>query len=262
MEDLEAKLAFLEKQVQARQLDQSCIGHPGQLSPDEGSYANPTSTIESIIDVNDLVVPSTLMSKESRALNLTRMTEAAITHAESSTRAHHSYVSDLQISHLFLTLSRSGQVQTWVEAYMNYVQRDLPFLDATLIHDHLNVHSVDDVHARALPPILLMVLSIGALMPGVRDVACGHYAFLFATSARRALSSTLQTDSIEALQLLLLLQIFSMLDPHGGNTWHLCGLSLRTAIVLGLHKEQYYVKNPSQSAIARQSFWTAYILDR
>lgn len=106
-----------------------------------------------------------------------------------------------------------------------------------------------------------MVLAIGALTQDNSSLERSCHVVFCANAARQNMAQVTSKESIETLQLLLLLTIFSLYDPCGGSSWHLVGLSLQVAIALGLHQiPQDHIQ--ASSGFGERAFWCAYVLDR
>lgn len=113
--------------------------------------------------------------------------------------------------------------------------------------------------------MLYLVLAIGSTAQSRRindehynngvDLICRAMAY-----ADRALAPGYASQ----IQSLLLLTLYSMLDPAHFDTWHLIGLTARAVVDLGLHQDppMSFVTDPSALDLRRKIFYCTYALDR
>lgn len=70
--------------------------------------------------------------------------------------------------------------------------------------------------------------------------------------------------TVAQVQCLLLLTIYSMLDPAHFDSWHLIGVTARAVVDLGLHQDPPSSSVPDRSVLdmRRRVFYSVYALDR
>ncbi|KAF9895346.1 hypothetical protein FE257_000250 [Aspergillus nanangensis] len=199
--------------------------------------------------------PDATPSDEWLAFNLRRTTQLALNHQEDTHDAlTHEHLSKLTM------IRQSDRLTDYLHSYLSNIHHDLPFLrpeDLNALHASLVAGT-----ASYSDSITCLVLAIGALTAGPPSLLGSQTVLYLAHQARENSSEILRGYSLESLQLLILHTVFSLLDPYGGNTWHLSGLALSTAIALGLHAEDNLSKYTDESDTYRKAFWSCYILDR
>ena len=110
-----------------------------------------------------------------------------------------------------------------------------------------------------------MILAIALVSRSqVKDDTLYRDAVRYASSALKHAESVLQPGSVAGLQAILLLVIYSMLDPSHFNSWYLIGVASRVMVDIGLHQEpaEDLRVNKSQLTLRRQIFHCVYTLDR
>lgn len=71
------------------------------------------------------------------------------------------------------------------------------------------------------------------------------------------------TVSISAIQVLLLLAVYSLRAPKGPGAWSYVGMAMRMCIESGLHRREVGIKDDSDHVdLRRRVFWSCYCLDR
>ncbi|KAK1978841.1 hypothetical protein LZ30DRAFT_727881 [Colletotrichum cereale] len=120
---------------------------------------------------------------------------------------------------------------------------------------HTNPLHVFNVH---------MALAIGIMM--APDSA--HLSMLssgFHTVAAKQLQIILRSEvSLEHVHCMVMLLLYSLLSSVGGSAWHLLGLTVKTCISLGLHREpdSHADLTTAEANRRRWLFWSVYSLDR
>lgn len=110
-----------------------------------------------------------------------------------------------------------------------------------------------------------MVLAI-ALASWSRRRGDLHYqdAVRHAAGAFEHVEHVVQPGSLAGIQAMLLMVIYSMLDPHHFKSWNLIGLASRAMVDIGLHQDpptDYRLKD-SEHEISRRVYASVYSLDR
>ena len=80
--------------------------------------------------------------------------------------------------------------------------------------------------------------------------------------ALHLLPTILPYRTIETLQTILLVLLYSFLNPQKPVTWHLLGAALRLATFLRLHEDNAVTDNAKDINVRRNLFWTLYSIDR
>ncbi|KAG6253044.1 hypothetical protein E4U24_008477 [Claviceps purpurea] len=113
--------------------------------------------------------------------------------------------------------------------------------------------------------MLYLVLAIGSTAQS-RRIYDEQYnnGVNFVSRAMAFADRALAPGYVYQIQSLLLLTLYSMLDPVHFDTWHLIGLTARAVVDLGLHQDppMSSVKERSALDLRRKIFYCTYALDR
>lgn len=113
--------------------------------------------------------------------------------------------------------------------------------------------------------MLYMVLAIGSSAQS-RNRQDTFYSngVDFATRAMPYADRALAPGHVSQIQSLLLLTLYSMLDPAHFDSWHLIGFTCRAIVDLGFHQDPPQSQNIDVAALdaRRRTFYCAYALDR
>lgn len=113
--------------------------------------------------------------------------------------------------------------------------------------------------------LLYMVLAIGstAQSQSINDL---HYdrGIDFVSKALSYADKALTPGYVTQIQSLLLLTLYSLLDPSHFDSWHLIGFTTRAVVDLGFHQDppSSSVSDRSSLDMRRKIFYCAYALDR
>ncbi|TIC99251.1 Protein STB5 [Colletotrichum higginsianum] len=147
----------------------------------------------------------------------------------------------------------------------------LPYLDeASLLEQYDIVVANNDRPDRGgrINPLhffnVHMALAIGILMSPdsahLSMLSSGYHAV-----AANQVHSILRSEvSLEHVHCMVMLLLYSLLSSTGGSAWHLLGLTVKTCISLGLHREPdaHADLTMAEANKRRWLFWTVYSLDR
>ncbi|GJN68347.1 Zn(II)2Cys6 cluster transcripitional activator [Purpureocillium lilacinum] len=113
--------------------------------------------------------------------------------------------------------------------------------------------------------LMYMVLAIGATVQSQR-INDSYYrqGIDFVSKALSHADKALAPGYITQIQSLLLLTIYSLLDPTHFDSWHLIGFTTRAVVDLGLHQDppSSSVSDKSALDMRRKIFYCTYALDR
>ncbi|OAA65540.1 zn 2cys6 cluster transcripitional activator [Niveomyces insectorum RCEF 264] len=112
---------------------------------------------------------------------------------------------------------------------------------------------------------LYMVLAIGSSAQSrSRQDTFYHNGVEFAARAMPYADRALAPGHVTQIQSLLLLTLYSMLDPAHFDSWHLIGFTCRAIVDLGFHQDPPQSQNMDAAALdaRRRTFYCAYALDR
>ena len=113
--------------------------------------------------------------------------------------------------------------------------------------------------------IVRMVLAIALLCRSqAKDDANYQSAVCHASVALEQRESVVQPGSVKAVQAVLLLVIYSILDPSHFISWYLVGIASRIMVDIGLHQEpsEEIRMKPFKLELRRRIFYCVYSLDR
>lgn len=108
---------------------------------------------------------------------------------------------------------------------------------------------------------LIMAISLSTAARTQQARANAIAAGLFRTAIQQM--SAVLSNSVEGLQVLLLLLQYTFLDPGAANIWFLSGFTSQACIDLGLHEESLDVSllTPLMRDMRRRVFWCAYEME-
>ena len=113
--------------------------------------------------------------------------------------------------------------------------------------------------------MLYMVLAIGsAVQSRNRQDTFYRNAVEYAAQAMPYADRALAPGHVTQIQSLLLLTLYSMLDPAHFDSWHLIGFTCRAIVDLGFHQDPPQSQKMDAAALdaRRRTFYCAYALDR
>ena len=156
---------------------------------------------------------------------------------------------------------------TLVEECMHRVFSLYPILSDTAIFGSLEaVYQHDGHYCAALDRWnVRMVLAIALLCRSqTKDDAQYQSAVRHASIALEQRESVIQPGSVTTVQAVLLLVIYSVLDPSHYSSWYLIGVASRIMVDIGLHQEpsEELRMKPSRLELRRRLFYCVYSLDR
>jgi hypothetical protein len=117
--------------------------------------------------------------------------------------------------------------------------------------------------------VVYMVLAVSLHFSGRNDgnAMLSNLADDFHDQAQTHLTSVLACNSLETLQALLLLLVYSIVNPQKPSVWHLLGRAWRIAVALQVYLEEACVEletlhDVESSTLPRRLFWSLYSMDR
>ncbi len=155
-----------------------------------------------------------------------------------------------------------------IQRYLDNIHILYPFLSETKLFAAVAaVYSKGDRYAAS--PMdhwtTRMVLAIAlALCSRRRGDTQYQDAVRHAAGAFEHIEEVVKPGSLAGIQAMLLMVIYSMLDPHHLKTWNLIGLASRAMIDIGLHQDPPTDSRPKKSdhEISRRAYASIYSLDR
>ncbi|KAL4794280.1 fungal-specific transcription factor domain-containing protein [Aspergillus venezuelensis] len=153
--------------------------------------------------------------------------------------------------------------QPYLDTYFEQIHYALPFLNEGAILNEFRKALSTSGSRPCQSPRLLVVLALGARLSSLTDQVTNYHSVGLYLMAMESLSmSNPAPESLEMVQLLLLLTLYSMFTTSGGSTWHFIGLTLQTCVKLGLHQDSRRLFHDTRGEQKMTAFWSTYILDR
>ena len=153
-----------------------------------------------------------------------------------------------------------------IQRYLRCVSIQYPVLSETALFGSLDAVYQNVRHARPLDHWnIRMVLAI-ALASCSQSKDDTHYrdAVRHVSTALEQVESVVQPGSMAGIQAILLLVLYSLIDPSHFNNWYLVGVASRVMVDLGLHQDpagDSRIKE-SQLELRRRIYQCVYALDR
>ncbi|KAK7413255.1 hypothetical protein QQX98_007843 [Neonectria punicea] len=174
-------------------------------------------------------------------------------------------------------------VQRSMRKYLNTIQLDNPFLDASTVAQQFdNVAEVlgwrRQTHTPGKEPlpviashdflvvylVLAISVTLGSANAGHEERCMALSVSLFEEGIQHLYSLPSFPSDIAWLQTILLVLLYATVFPRSANVWVLSGASMRSCLELGLHREPPRSANldPETLDLRRRVFWAAYCMDR
>lgn len=158
--------------------------------------------------------------------------------------------------------------RNFLKSYKDVVQCQYPFLDWLWIEEACaNVMENDSTDPEELF-FIYMIFAIGIQVSST-DSTSMSYTKVYYLKAMENMSSLVEVTTLKTVQAYLLLAMFSQKMPEGSSIWQVVGIAIRSATILGLHREPYRkIKNNPDPEIQRvlqlrsRVFWCAYGIER
>ncbi|KAJ5934061.1 hypothetical protein N7466_003608 [Penicillium verhagenii] len=154
----------------------------------------------------------------------------------------------------------------YIQIYMETMHNHMPYLDSEEIfrmHDQRLRPILPTRLARWKFSKLFMVYAIGAATYRVTETQPSISANDLFRTALRLKPSVTELRSLQNIEAMMLLIMYNLRIPNSSNIWYMIGLAMRTAIDLGLHREEnYHQLKPDEAQSRRRVFWSVYVMDR
>lgn len=161
----------------------------------------------------------------------------------------------------------------YIHYYLGHVYSLFPFFSETallsVLDDAYQQQQQDQQRTTALRAadhwLLYMALAVGATAQS-KSAQDDYYrsGVEFAARALQQADKALAPGYVTQIQSLLLLTLYSMLDPAHFDSWHLIGITCRAVIDLGFHQDPPPSSQVDKAVLElrRKTFYCAYALDR
>jgi hypothetical protein len=149
----------------------------------------------------------------------------------------------------------------YVDAYFSHVHRAYPFLDRHQIKARAKVllH-----HELWTDDIVNLVMAIGSTTLERAGKLETDASFHLVVPYTNILNKYLLHPTMEGLQVLTLLSLYSLFDTSGPSTWTIVGILTRQAAALGLSRMSPSSddQEPQSRELQNRLFWSIFVLDR
>jgi hypothetical protein len=174
-------------------------------------------------------------------------------------------------------LPSGAAARRFVDAYFRNVNRAYPFVDQAKVLRHLEAPhefaSRHHHHRDAGSTLLYLVMAIGCTtleragqIP--RDTS-RRFDIVYAEITQDCLSD----ESIESIQILVLLALYSLFDPRGTPSYSIVGIAARQAVLLGFSRRATASTDMDDEQLAQSAsgnetelrhrlYWSIFVLDR
>ncbi|TPX13642.1 uncharacterized protein E0L32_005845 [Thyridium curvatum] len=162
-------------------------------------------------------------------------------------------------------LPQDAVARRFVDAYFRNVNRAYPFVDRAKVLIDLEIFG--DFAKRDRDPsstLLYLIMAIGCTTLQRAGQIPDDTASKFEVPYSDIIQECLNRTSIESVQILVLLALYSLFDPQGTSAFSIIGIVSRQAMLLGLTRRASDEKDLSPQAIElrHRLFWSIYVLDR
>ncbi|KAJ4198310.1 Rac GTPase-activating protein BCR/ABR [Fusarium falciforme] len=190
-----------------------------------------------------------------------RPTGRQVSH-QSSTDTHDLEADSFAAGH---GLPADAAARRFVDAYFRNVNGAYPFVNQAKILE--NLETLGDLAQRlrdSQSTLLYLVMSIGCTTLERASRVPRDTAKQFKVAYAEIIQECVCRDSIESVQILMLLALYSLFDPAGALVYSIVGIAARQAITIGLTRrpvdENTYP--PAETELRHRLYWSIFALDR
>jgi hypothetical protein len=269
LEDLEEEVALLESKLS------DCNGQnrASEASTHQQSFVSKEHQTQSpdMIDLTILKEPETATLYRGELYGLREMTRRALELDNSSPRGlprdrsnrglvMSATTPGIRSSRTIVDEAEREIMATYINSFFSCVNATFSIVNEDQVWETMRLLSTNSwIYPEHLTQLYLILAIGAAMMPGsiFSHVHASAEYFLIATSQEYSYD-----DSGDTILILLLLTLYSLLDPSTGNSWQLIDLAIQSCIVLGLHQVQLHLPEYRSSMCSGDHlFEVAYLLD-
>jgi hypothetical protein len=160
-----------------------------------------------------------------------------------------------------------GMANNYLSSYYDNVQTQYPFLDWSRV----SIWFQNVVHRNSSDPeemfFLYMIFAIGSQIYNTHSTTANIYTKMYYTKALENIGPLVEITTLDTVQAYLMLSVFSQKMPDASSIWQTTGLAIRTAVILGLHREPFRKPDKDEATqklkqLKYRIFWCAYGLER
>ncbi|KAJ3537193.1 hypothetical protein NM208_g6416 [Fusarium decemcellulare] len=162
-------------------------------------------------------------------------------------------------------LAPDATARRFVDAYFRNVNGAYPFVNQTKILE--NLETLGDLAQRlrdSQSTLLYLVMSIGCTALERASQVPRNTTKRFEVAYAEIIQECVCRDSIESVQILMLLALYSLFDPAGASAYSIVGIAARQAITIGLTRwetdDNTYL--PAEIELRNRLYWSIFALDR
>ncbi|CAG7561409.1 unnamed protein product [Fusarium equiseti] len=151
----------------------------------------------------------------------------------------------------------------FVDAFFRHVNRAYPFVDQMRIRRDLETLG-DASPADQDPPmtLLYLVMAIGCTSLVRAGQIPSDTARQFDVVYPDIIQECLCNESIESVQILVLLGLYSLFDPAATSAYFIVGIAARQAMVIGLTRPDEQPRTVVETELRHRLYWSIFVLDR
>jgi hypothetical protein len=159
-------------------------------------------------------------------------------------------------------LPPAADCRRFVDAYFRHVHRAYPFADQRVTLAALeNTQIWEQSNSDPASTKLYLIMAIGYTTLQRAGQLLDDTSGMFKFSYAQVVQQCLENPSIESVEILLLLSLYSLSDPSGLSPWTLVGILSRQAISIGITRASEQ-SSPSQVEQRHRLYWSIFVLDR
>lgn len=197
-----------------------------------------------------------------------------------TSRDFHGFTSTMSFARLLLSVSMVMDLPTFdanplpprhvatslIEHYLDNIFVIMPFFSETDLMASVSAVYSEGRHARQSDHWfvrMILAISAGAISQNKDDVD-HQTALRHVTAAMTHVEAVVHPGAISGVQAILLLVLYSLIEPEYFRSWDLIGLASRVMVDLGLHVEPSPEMRMAKGALdmRRKVFYCVYTLDR
>ncbi|CEI64401.1 hypothetical protein FVEN_g10799 [Fusarium venenatum] len=151
----------------------------------------------------------------------------------------------------------------FIDAFFRHVNRAYPFVDQARIRRDLETLG-DASPADQDPPmtLLYLVMAIGCTSLVRAGQIPSDTARQFDVVYPDIIQECLCSESIESVQILVLLGLYSLFDPAATSAYFIVGIAARQAMVIGLTRPDEKPRTAVETELGHRLYWSIFVLDR
>lgn len=155
----------------------------------------------------------------------------------------------------------------FVDAYFRNVNRAYPFVNQAKVRrdlESLGTEGISRLHREPAMTLLYLAMAIGCTtLERAGQIPCGTRR-QFDISYSDIIQECLNGDTIESIQILVLLALYSLFDPAGTSAYSIVGIAARQAMLFGLTRRapDEATQDPVEIELRHRLYWSIYVLDR